>query len=345
MEKYKTIRELTPYEWMLSNEKRKADPQFLEYSRDIFKRQREGLLSIMPVVREWRDKNSTMSNMFDELIESTIRLYISFFERFLSNKSSPILGDYKEIINCNFLLVIFETDLAILKLNDYLQIIEDVQKKYEIELIKQRKKVEILKIEPSNEYDIFKDEVYEENKITPKMFSGFYMYALKNTLPLAIIELSDIEEHIVLLAELNKYVKNEIVKLEILKKKPLPAEPKGFNLGLTEEQLKALHQQLMDKKFLSKNTSTKHFINAFNGEVLKDFERLEWHKSIVVLTIFIGAIDSFKEQENKWQKTQLVFKDVNADNLRKTYSSQSGLEKHKPNNLLFIQMLDGLRTV
>jgi hypothetical protein len=121
---------------------------------------------------------------------------------------------------------------------------------------------------------------------------------------------------------------------------------KGFDLGLTEEQLKALHQQLIDNTFLAENTKQEHFINAFNGKVLNgSFEQLEWGKTDVLLTLFIGAIDSFKEQENKWQKTELIFKNCKAGNLRKAYSNQRELEKHKPNNLVFSEILDRLRTV
>jgi hypothetical protein len=57
---------------------------------------------------------------------------------------------------------------------------------------------------------------------------------------------------------------------------PAPAEQKGFDLGLTEPQLKALHKELIDKTFLAENTKQEYFINAFNGKVLENFEPLNW---------------------------------------------------------------------
>jgi hypothetical protein len=59
-------------------------------------------------------------------------------------------------------------------------------------------------------------------------------------------------------------------------KKIQPAEQTGFNLGYSETQLKALHKALMDKNFLDNQTEEAHFINAFNGEGLTNFEKLKW---------------------------------------------------------------------
>ncbi len=50
----------------------------------------------------------------------------------------------------------------------------------------------------------------------------------------------------------------------------------GFNLGYSETQLIALHKALIDNNFLNNQTKEAHFINAFNGKVLTNFEKLKW---------------------------------------------------------------------
>lgn len=50
----------------------------------------------------------------------------------------------------------------------------------------------------------------------------------------------------------------------------------GFKLGYSKDQLKALHKALIDKNFLDNKTKDTHFINAFNGEGLTNFEKLKW---------------------------------------------------------------------
>ena len=82
----------------------------------------------------------------------------------------------------------------------------------------------------------------------------------------------------------NIFYLNKLVNLIELIKNEVEAEPeinsistnKGFNLGYSETQLKALHKALTDNNFLDNQTKEAHFINAFNGEVLTNFEKLKW---------------------------------------------------------------------
>lgn len=104
------------------------------------------------------------------------------------------------------------------------------------------------------------------------------------------------------------------------------AEQKGFDLGLTEEQLKALHQQLIDEKFLDKNTKLNHFINAFNGEVLKDFKRLEWLKSVFGAIFLKVNFDTDSKKLKVWQNAEKIFDNGNATSLR---NADKGTDKHK----------------
>ena len=50
----------------------------------------------------------------------------------------------------------------------------------------------------------------------------------------------------------------------------------GFNSRLTNEKLKQLCIELKSNDFLCTNTNDEKFVNAFNGEDLKDFERMKW---------------------------------------------------------------------
>lgn len=93
----------------------------------------------------------------------------------------------------------------------------------------------------------------------------------------------------------------------------LPAtEQRGFDLGLTEPQLKVLHQQLIDNTFLAENTKQKHFINAFNGEVLNgSFELLEW----IEPTKGAIFIELFTNRKNPWTKLESVMVKANYSKL------------------------------
>ena len=57
--------------------------------------------------------------------------------------------------------------------------------------------------------------------------------------------------------------------------------------------------------------------------------------------MFIGLL----EQEHRWKTAEIVFENINSDNLRKTYNSQRELDKHKSTNNTFHKILDGLRAV
>jgi hypothetical protein len=116
----------------------------------------------------------------------------------------------------------------------------------------------------------------------------------------------------------------------------------GFKLPCTVEQLKQLCQKFKDDGFLDSTTNEVFFINAFNGEVLNtDFKKLKWKKSKVILSMFIGLLD----QEHPWKKAEIIFENINSDNLRKSYSNQRELDKHKSTNKTFHKILDGLRAV
>ena len=100
---------------------------------------------------------------------------------------------------------------------------------------------------------------------------------------------------------------------------PAPAEPKGFDLRLTEEQLIVLHKELIENKFLKIKTKLNHFINAFNGEVLKDnFKPLEWiepTKGAIFIEVFTN--------KNPWTKLESIM--VKA-NYSKLLSQSKGIE-------------------
>ena len=70
-------------------------------------------------------------------------------------------------------------------------------------------------------------------------------------------------------------------------------------------------------------------------------ECLKWKKNKVILSMFIGLL----VQEHRWKTAEIVFENINSDNLRKTYNSQRELHKHKSTNNTFHKILDGLRTV
>lgn len=111
-------------------------------------------------------------------------------------------------------------------------------------------------------------------------------------------------------ANLLYYLQNE---KENLGKVIAPAtKQKGFDLGLTEPQLKALHQQLIDNTFLAENTKQEHFINAFNGKVLNgSFELLEW----IEPTKGAIFIEVFTNRKNPWTKLQSVMVKANYSKL------------------------------
>jgi hypothetical protein len=68
--------------------------------------------------------------------------------------------------------------------------------------------------------------------------------------------------------------------------------PTGFKLGKDETYLKALYKALVDAQFLAKSTKESHFVNAFNGQPLEDFEPLEWtdkaqrNHTVTIQTVF-----------------------------------------------------------
>lgn len=85
--------------------------------------------------------------------------------------------------------------------------------------------------------------------------------------------------------------------------------PKGFNLvGYSIEQLTSLHKALIDKKYLKDNAPLKHFINAFNGKELEDFEPLKW-KSKTMGAIFIHYF--LRKSETHWKDTQHILEPAN----------------------------------
>ncbi len=54
-------------------------------------------------------------------------------------------------------------------------------------------------------------------------------------------------------------------------------QQKGFDLGLSNEQLEKLYNELKEHRFIDIETNSKHFINAFNGKDLEEgFKPLKW---------------------------------------------------------------------
>lgn len=128
----------------------------------------------------------------------------------------------------------------------------------------------------------------------------------------------------------------ELVKYLELIKREVEAEPNtiqaplspqtGFNLGYSETQLKALHKALICNNFLDNQTKEAHFINAFNGKVLINFERLKWidlsptRKEINSKTIYEFLyllkmpIATYKtdanEKDNFYRKIERIFESV-----------------------------------
>ena len=89
---------------------------------------------------------------------------------------------------------------------------------------------------------------------------------------------------------------------------PTPAEVKGYDLRLDDTQLETLHGELIKGKFLDEITNVEHFKNAFNGEVLKDFEPLKWTNPTM------GAVFFFhikKTEKPEWTKYSYLFEPAN----------------------------------
>ena len=152
-----------------------------------------------------------------------------------------------------------------------------------------------------------------------------------------------IKKHIKLLDQLLIEVKLRIGWFISLKNQSKPAEQRGFNLGLTEPQLKKLHQQLIDEKFLAENTNPNYFINAFNGKVLEvGFEQLVF-KPISMLTIFVNTISiKYTLFIDKWVITEIVFKSPDNKQLSRQYFNACTSNKAKRVNKLFENLLNEL---
>ncbi|MBA4852403.1 hypothetical protein [Emticicia sp. BO119] len=119
-------------------------------------------------------------------------------------------------------------------------------------------------------------------------------------------------------------------------------EQSGFNLNYTNKQLKELLNKLIESDFLPKNTSDKHFINAFDGNLLSDdFKQLDWNKGITNLSLFIGIF----KHKNKWKKAEVIFLNIKSGNLRKSYNIAKELDIHKSTNRQFHNILDSIGSV
>ena len=89
---------------------------------------------------------------------------------------------------------------------------------------------------------------------------------------------------------------------------PLPAEVKGYDLGLDNTQLKTLHRKLIEGTFLDGNTKLGHLINAFNGEVLVNFEPLKWTNPTMGAVFFFHVK---KTKNTEWTKYSYLFEPAN----------------------------------
>ena len=99
-----------------------------------------------------------------------------------------------------------------------------------------------------------------------------------------------------------------------------PQEPlKGYDLGLSEPQLETLHRKLIDGIFLDGNTKLEHFKNAFNGNVLVDFEQLKWKKNYYASIFVTHHI----EHRTPWQVAERVFNNGSHTSLKSGYYSKS----------------------
>lgn len=97
---------------------------------------------------------------------------------------------------------------------------------------------------------------------------------------------------------------NDLELSELQSSKKESKQQTGFNLGFSEPQLEALHQALIDKGYLDKNTKQAHFKNAFNGKELIDFEPLKWKvptKGAIFIKYYFG------DEKNFWSKWKFLF--------------------------------------
>lgn len=146
--------------------------------------------------------------------------------------------------------------------------------------------VEVLKNERNKYLEILNRHYYQINY--PKEMIEYLhdMSRMKRKIRVeyGVIFLGKVTEELALLSGLqNAYyfklfvdcLNDKINKLE-KPSKPNQSEQTGFNLGFSESQLEALHQALIDKGYLDKNTKQAHFKNAFNSKELIDFEPLKW---------------------------------------------------------------------
>ena len=149
----------------------------------------------------------------------------------------------------------------------------------------------------------------------------FYILFLKTTLKKGVLDLSkfDIPSSIIGLKSFDedeyKTYKNNISYK--------PKKKSSFNFTRKPEDLKNLHQFLIDESYI-KEISFDDFSLCFSGQELQKPHLLEWLNSKTLLVYLIQKLrenDFISINDNHWQKTEYCFKNLKSEILKSTFQN------------------------
>lgn len=168
----------------------------------------------------------------------------------------------------------------------------------------------------------------------------FYILFLKTTLKKGVLDMSkfDIPNGLIGLKSFDedeyKTYKNNISYK--------PIKKSSFNFRRKPEDLKNIYQFLINESYI-KEISFDDFSLCFSGQELQKPHLLEWTTSKVLLAYFINSLrenDFINFADDYWQKTAYCFKNINANSLKTSFSTnpfpkgyeqiQAFFDKYKP---------------